>query len=195
MAADPSLIDRVVIVTGGSRGLGAEMALALVEAGARVAVVGLNDSPHLAQTVKEAEAVAGSGRLIPIVADVRRDADCQRVAAETLQGLRRDPCAVQQCRARHPGRSRTYQQEAAHHVLGNPPRSLVRACRHQRARRVSDGARGRADDDRAEVRQDHQRVDQPAYHAAARRLVLWRRQGVRRDRLAGVGARSSKAPA
>ena len=44
MAADPSLIDRVVIVTGGSRGIGREMAMTLVEAGARVVVVGLTDS-------------------------------------------------------------------------------------------------------------------------------------------------------
>ncbi len=84
MAADPSLINRAIIVTGGSRGLGKEMALALVEAGARVAVVALHDSAHLAQTVKEAQAIAGGGRLIPIVADLRRDQDCQRVAAEAI---------------------------------------------------------------------------------------------------------------
>jgi NAD(P)-dependent dehydrogenase (short-subunit alcohol dehydrogenase family) len=84
LAADPSLIDRVVIVTGGSRGLGREMALTLVEAGARVAVVGLTDSAHLAKIVKDAQAIAGDGRLIPIVADMRRDSDCQRVVAETL---------------------------------------------------------------------------------------------------------------
>ncbi len=87
MAADSSLIDRVVIVTGGSRGIGREMAMALVEAGARVAVVGLNDSAHLARTVKDARAVAGDGRLIPIVGDMRRDADCQRAAAETLKAF------------------------------------------------------------------------------------------------------------
>ena len=83
MAADPSLIDRVVIVTGGSRGIGREIAMTLVEAGARVAVVGLHDSPQLAKTVQDAKAIAGDGRLIPIVADLRFDADCQRIAAET----------------------------------------------------------------------------------------------------------------
>jgi len=87
LAHDTSLTDRVVIVTGGSRGLGREMALALVEAGARVVVVALNDSAHLAKTVRDAEAIAGSGRLIPMVADVRRDADCQRVADETLNAF------------------------------------------------------------------------------------------------------------
>jgi NAD(P)-dependent dehydrogenase (short-subunit alcohol dehydrogenase family) len=87
VAADPSLIDRTVIVTGGSRGLGREMTLALAEAGARVAVVGLSDSPHLARTIKDGEAIAGGGRLIPIVADVRQDADCQRIMAETLNAF------------------------------------------------------------------------------------------------------------
>jgi NAD(P)-dependent dehydrogenase (short-subunit alcohol dehydrogenase family) len=83
VALDPSLVDRVVIVTGGSRGLGREMAMALVESGCRVAVVGLTDSAHLAQIVTDAQALAGTGRLIPIVADVRRHHDCERAVAET----------------------------------------------------------------------------------------------------------------
>src|SRR5712671_1575671 len=87
LAEDSSLIDRAVIVTGGSRGLGREMALTLVKAGARVAVVGLTDSAHLAKTVQDADAAAGAGRLIPIVADVRRDADCQRVVAQTVEAF------------------------------------------------------------------------------------------------------------
>jgi 3-oxoacyl-[acyl-carrier protein] reductase len=87
VAADPSLIDRVVVVTGGSRGIGREIALTLVEGGARVAVVGLTDSPRLAKTVQDAKAIAGDGRLIPIVADLRRDADCQRIAAETIKAF------------------------------------------------------------------------------------------------------------
>jgi NAD(P)-dependent dehydrogenase (short-subunit alcohol dehydrogenase family) len=87
LAADSSLIDRVVIVTGGSRGIGREIAMTLVEAGARVAVVGLHDSPQLAKTVQDAKAIAGHGRLVPIVADLRRDADCQRIAAETTEAF------------------------------------------------------------------------------------------------------------
>ena len=77
MAADPSLIDRVVIVTGGSRGLGKEMALTLVEAGARVAVVGLTDSAHLAaDRARTREAVAGDGPADP---DRRRPAARRRL--------------------------------------------------------------------------------------------------------------------
>jgi NAD(P)-dependent dehydrogenase (short-subunit alcohol dehydrogenase family) len=87
LAADPSLIDRVVIVTGGSRGIGREIAMTLVEAGARIAVVGLHDSPQLAKTVQDARSIAGGGRLIPIVADLRRDADCRRIATETIKAF------------------------------------------------------------------------------------------------------------
>lgn len=87
MAKDTSLVDRAVIVTGGSRGLGKEMTMALLEAGARVAVVGLNDSAHLAQTIKDGEAVGGAGRVIPLVADLRSEADCARTAAETIKAF------------------------------------------------------------------------------------------------------------
>jgi NAD(P)-dependent dehydrogenase (short-subunit alcohol dehydrogenase family) len=89
MRADPSLLDRVIIVTGGSRGLGREMVLALAEHGARLAIVGLSDSPALAQTTAEATALTGAGKVLPIVADVRSNDDCQRAAAETLAAFGR----------------------------------------------------------------------------------------------------------
>ena len=60
-AADlyPSLKDRVVVMTGGGRGLGLEMALALVEAGARVTVTGAREASELADARAQAEALAG----------------------------------------------------------------------------------------------------------------------------------------
>ena len=62
MPADPSLIDRSVIVTGGSRGLGRVMALALAEAGARVAVVASQRSPQLDETLARADALGAEER-------------------------------------------------------------------------------------------------------------------------------------
>ncbi|HWG07353.1 MAG TPA: SDR family NAD(P)-dependent oxidoreductase [Beijerinckiaceae bacterium] len=89
MRSHPSLSDRSIIVTGGSRGLGREMVLALAGAGARLAIVGLNDSPALAATLADARALVGEDKAIPIVADLRRDADCRRIAATTLDAFGR----------------------------------------------------------------------------------------------------------
>ncbi|MDJ0629724.1 MAG: SDR family oxidoreductase [Rhodobacter sp.] len=49
----PSLTGRAVFVTGGSRGLGREMALALAEAGANVAITGSRPSRPLDETLAE----------------------------------------------------------------------------------------------------------------------------------------------
>lgn len=79
----PSLRGRVVLVTGGSRGLGRTMALALAEAGARVAVTGQSDSPALRDTVKAANALGG-GDAHGFVADVRLAAECERAVGEVV---------------------------------------------------------------------------------------------------------------
>lgn len=81
----PSLRDRVVIVTGGGRGLGREMALALVGAGCRVVVTGAREAGELAKVEEEARALAGEGRLAAVRADVRRWEDCEAVVARTLE--------------------------------------------------------------------------------------------------------------
>lgn len=81
----PSLRDRVVIVTGGGRGLGREMALALVGAGCRVVVTSAREAGELAEVEEEARALAGQGRLAAVRADVRRWEDCEAVVARTLE--------------------------------------------------------------------------------------------------------------
>ncbi|MDX3904805.1 MAG: SDR family oxidoreductase [Pigmentiphaga sp.] len=84
MTADytTSLRDRVVLITGGTRGLGREMALALVEAGARVAITGAHASDAMHDTMAQAQALAGIGRMFAIVADVTRFDHCARAVAE-----------------------------------------------------------------------------------------------------------------
>jgi 3-oxoacyl-[acyl-carrier protein] reductase len=77
---DPSLIDRVCIVTGGGRGLGRVMALALAEAGARVLITAARRPAELDEVVR-----LGQGRVIGMAADVTQPGDCAAVAQRALQ--------------------------------------------------------------------------------------------------------------
>jgi 3-oxoacyl-[acyl-carrier protein] reductase len=80
----PSLKDRVVLITGGSRGIGRTMALALAQGGARVAITGSRASDSLDRSLEELRAIAGPDRAIAIVANVIDQAACQAAVDETL---------------------------------------------------------------------------------------------------------------
>lgn len=80
----PSLKARSVLVTGGSRGLGREMALALAEAGARVAITGSRQSAALDATVAEAAAIAGPNNVLRLVADVADYRQCELAVERTI---------------------------------------------------------------------------------------------------------------
>ncbi len=76
---DRSLINRVAIVTGGARGLGRVMALALVRARARVLITA-RSANEIERTVAEARSIGG-GACEGMVADVARREDCEAAAA------------------------------------------------------------------------------------------------------------------
>ena len=73
------LKDRVVIVTGGARGIGRAYGLGLAAEGARVVVADVADPKP---AVKEVE--ARGAQALGVECDVSREADTQRLATETL---------------------------------------------------------------------------------------------------------------
>lgn len=80
------LSGRVALVTGGSRGLGAAMATALGEAGARV-VITSTTATGSEQSAAQIAAASGS-EVVGLAGDVSVEADCMRAvaAAETAYG-------------------------------------------------------------------------------------------------------------
>src|SRR5687768_7930126 len=73
---------RVALVTGANRGLGREMALALVGAGAQVAIAGRTES--LLQSAAEFISERTGVRVLTLAADVRNSADCDRMVQATV---------------------------------------------------------------------------------------------------------------
>ena len=79
------LKDKVIIVTGGGRGLGREMALGFVRSGAAGIAITASNSPGQVQEVAdEINRIAGKNYALPAVADVTKRADCERVVKETI---------------------------------------------------------------------------------------------------------------
>ena len=95
MSEDIRLDGKVAVITGGGRGLGRAMALALVEAGANVIAADIIGE-NLEQVAGEAASLANPGTnpgantsaLVGVTADIRQSGDCHRVieAAHTHFG-------------------------------------------------------------------------------------------------------------
>jgi uncharacterized protein len=71
------LKDKVVVITGGSRGFGRALAEAFIKEGAKISICAL-DADELQKTAKEISVLA-------MVADVRKEEDMQKLADETLK--------------------------------------------------------------------------------------------------------------
>lgn len=80
-----SLRGRVVIITGGGRGLGLEMARALARSGCRVAISGARDGADLLAAEDELAAIASPANVLALKADVASWADCAALAKLVLE--------------------------------------------------------------------------------------------------------------
>jgi NAD(P)-dependent dehydrogenase (short-subunit alcohol dehydrogenase family) len=109
-----SLRSRVVIVTGGGRGIGRAMAFALAEAGARVIVSGARERAEIESVAEEAERRFGEPRIVPLVADVMREDDCARLVESAFDRFGRLDVLVNNA-----GRGMKYVSDA---FLTVPPR-------------------------------------------------------------------------
>jgi citronellol/citronellal dehydrogenase len=80
---------RVVVMSGGSRGIGLAIAVALARAGARIALLAKTDQPHpkLPGTIHTAaeEIEAAGGEALPVVGDVRDDAQVEAFVAQAAE--------------------------------------------------------------------------------------------------------------
>lgn len=83
------LQDRVVVMSGGSRGIGLAIGVALARAGARIALMAKTDQPHpkLPGTVHTAaeEIEAAGGEALAVVGDVRDDAQVSAFVAAAAE--------------------------------------------------------------------------------------------------------------
>lgn len=82
MSEELPLAGRVAVVTGGGRGLGRAMTLGLAHAGAAVVATAARELGEIESITAE---VGAPGRILPILADVTKEADCQRVVATAFE--------------------------------------------------------------------------------------------------------------
>jgi NAD(P)-dependent dehydrogenase (short-subunit alcohol dehydrogenase family) len=88
MAKD-SLADKVVIITGGAKGIGRALALGFAEAGAKGVAIIDNFKPALGKKLlQEMAERSAPGRAIFVPGDITRWADCRRAVALTVKAFR-----------------------------------------------------------------------------------------------------------
>jgi NAD(P)-dependent dehydrogenase (short-subunit alcohol dehydrogenase family) len=115
------LLDRIAVVTGGSRGIGRAVALAFAREGARVAVAGAHDPTALARVVDE---ITTHGKdAFALTADVSQRAQVDRMVQQVLERWGRIDVLVNNAGIIHPTRleeigETQWQETLAVHLTG-----------------------------------------------------------------------------
>ena len=81
---DLQLTDKVAVVTGSSRGLGAAIAAALVQEGCRVTICARGEAPLAAAAATLRTLPHAADRVLPVVADVSSVGGIEKVVGETV---------------------------------------------------------------------------------------------------------------
>ena len=82
---DGTLLGKTAIVTGAGRGLGRSMALGLARAGANVVLTAARNRREIDHVAEEAAKSSAAGTIRPLLANVAKEEDCQRVVSETVR--------------------------------------------------------------------------------------------------------------
>jgi citronellol/citronellal dehydrogenase len=87
-----SFANKVVLLTGGSRGIGKSIAIRLAQGGAHLAIVGKTVDPHpkLEGTIHTAAAEidqAGPGKVLPIAGDIRSEESIEQIVKTTVDNF------------------------------------------------------------------------------------------------------------
>lgn len=85
---------KVIVVTGGSRGIGKAIVLEAVARGARVSFCARQLGESANQVLSEAEALAGPGRVIAVQADVSSEANVEALFDRTIAAFGRADVVV-----------------------------------------------------------------------------------------------------
>jgi len=83
------LLGQVAIVTGGGRGIGRSIALALAASGAKVVVTAARQAAEIESVVGEIDALGGKGAGLAVQADVTRGAECREVVERAIAAFGR----------------------------------------------------------------------------------------------------------